>query len=259
MARMYTFTASADELFVKSAEDRVWGLRSKVWHWRAKFCYGGDAVQVNARLEDLYLQCTSIGDVLDRRSALEGLAEIAFCEGRLSDAMDNLQTLVEMFKGQDLQCVLWYTVRKAVVMSKQGNYDPARELMQKTSEPFQFFSLRNARIFVHRSYGSACIELTAGEYDRAESYFTATIEACDLQADLVRKAFSMRGLGEIAFVRSNFTLAAQRFKETRSLCAEMGVPPQHLYSCLRLDTLPDKFKGWSLFLEGLSPFANDTM
>ncbi|KAG2346602.1 hypothetical protein BDR05DRAFT_946107 [Suillus weaverae] len=257
-ARMYTFTASADELFVKSTEDCVWGLDSKIWHWRAKFHYGGDAVQVNTRLEDLYLQCTSIGDVFDRRDVLEGLAEIAFCEGRLSDAMNNLQTVIGIFEGQHSEDVLWYTVRKAVVASKQGSCDLARELIQKGSEPFQFFSLRNARVFVHRSYGSACIELTAGECNIAESYFTATIEACDMQGNLVLKAFSIRGLGEIAFARSNFVLATQRFKETQTLCAEMGVPPQHLYSCFLLDTLPDKFKGWSLFLEGLSPFANDT-
>ncbi|KAG1768904.1 hypothetical protein EV702DRAFT_1203107 [Suillus placidus] len=257
-ARMYTFTASADELFVMSAEDRDWGLQSNIWHWQTKFYHGEDAVQVNTRLEDLYLQCTSIGDVFDRRDALEGLAEIACCEGRLSDVMDNLQTLVEMFKGQDSQRVLWYTVQKAIVASKQGKHDLARELIHEASGPFQFFALRNARAFLHRSYGSACIELTAGEYDRAESYLTATIEACDLQANLMLKAFSMRGLGEIAFARSNFALAAQCFKETRSLCAEMGVPPQHLYTCSPFNTLPDKFKGWTLFLEGLSPFANDT-
>ncbi|KAG1768920.1 hypothetical protein EV702DRAFT_713301 [Suillus placidus] len=257
-ARMYTFTASADELFVKSAEDRDWDLYSKIWHWRAKFCYGGNAVQVNARLEDLYLQCTSITAVFNSRDALEGLAEIAFCEGRLSDAMDNLQMVIGILEGQHSDGVLTFTLGKAIVMSRQGNYDPARELIQKASESFQFFSLRNSRIFLRRSYGSACIELTAGDCDRAESYFTATIEACDLQANLVFKAFSMRGLGEIAFARRNFALATQRFKETRSLCAEMGVPPQHLYSCFLLDTLPDKFKGWSLFLEGLSPFANDT-
>ncbi|KAG2344049.1 hypothetical protein BDR05DRAFT_213330 [Suillus weaverae] len=190
--------------------------------------------------------------------ALEGLAQIAFYEGRLSDAMDNLQTLIGIFEGQHSEDVLWYTVRKAVVASKQGNCDLARELIQKGSESLQFFSLRNARIFLHRSYGSACIELTAGDCDRAESYFTTTIEACDLQADLMHKTFSMRGLGEIAFARGNFALATQRFKETRSLCAEMRVPPQHLYSCSLFCTLPDKFKGWSLFLEGLSPFANDT-
>ncbi|KAG1775410.1 hypothetical protein EV702DRAFT_1199430 [Suillus placidus] len=256
--RMYTFTASADELFVKSVKDCFWGLSSKVWHWRAKFYYGGDAVQVHAQLEDLILPCTSIENLFNRRDALEGLAEIAFCEGRLSDAMDSLQTILGIFEGQHSEEVLWYTVRKAVVASKQGSCDLARELIQKASEPFQFFSLRNSRIFLRQSYGSACIELTAGECDRAKSYFTATIEVCDLQANLLLKAFSMRGLGEIAFARSNFALATQHFKETRSLCDEMGVPPQHLYSCFLLDTLPDKFKGWSLFLEGLSPFATDT-
>jgi tetratricopeptide (TPR) repeat protein len=258
MARMYTFTVSADELFVNSMEDHRWGLDSKIWHWRAKLYNSGDIVQVNARLEDLSMQRAGVGNVFLRKCALEGLAEIAFCEDRLSDAADNLQAIIEMFEGQHSADVLWYTVRKAVVVNKQENHDLARELIQKASEPFQFFSLRNAQTFLYQSSSSACIELTAGEYDRAESYFTATIEACDMQSNLVRKAFSIRGLGEIAFARCNFTLATQRFKETRSLCTEMGVPPQHLYSCLPLDTLPDKFKGWTLFLEGLAPFVNDT-
>ncbi|KAG1856354.1 hypothetical protein DFJ58DRAFT_745283 [Suillus subalutaceus] len=255
---MFIFPASTDELFVKSVEDHVWGLHSKIWHCRAKFYQGGDAVQMHTRLEDLFRQCPSTGDLVDHRDALEGLAQIAFCEGRLSDAMDNLQTLVGIFDGQHSDGVLWCTVRKAVVASKQGNCDLARELIQKASEPFQFFSLRSARTFLHQSYGSACIELTAGKCDRAETYFTTTIEACDMQGDLTFKAFSKRGLGEIAFASNNFALATLHFEEARSLCTEMGVSPQHLYSCLLLDTLPDQFKGWVLFLRGMSPFANNT-
>jgi tetratricopeptide (TPR) repeat protein len=258
IARMHTFTASADELFVKSMEDRIWGLNSKIWHWRAKFHHGWDTVQVHTHLEDLFLQSTSTGDDFDRSDALRGLAEIAFCEGRLSDATDNLQTIVGIFEGQHSDDALRQIVRKAIVMSKQGNCDHARELIQKASETFPFFALRNARIFLHRSYGSACIELAAGEYDRAEIYFATTIEACDMQSNLTFKALSTRGLGEVAFMHGNFALATERFAETRSLCAEMGVPPQHLYSCYPFETLPDKFKGWSLFLEGLSPFSNDT-
>ncbi|KAG2360395.1 hypothetical protein BDR07DRAFT_150332 [Suillus spraguei] len=96
MARMYTFTASADELFMNTAEDLVWSLYSKIWHCRAKFYHGVDAVQAHAHLKDLLSQCASTGDLMERRNVLEGLAEIAFCEGRLSDAMDNLQTLIEM-------------------------------------------------------------------------------------------------------------------------------------------------------------------
>ncbi|KAG2360396.1 hypothetical protein BDR07DRAFT_1378023 [Suillus spraguei] len=257
-ARMHTFTASADELFMKSAEDRVWGLHSKIWHCCAKFYYGGDIVQAHTHLEDLLSQRASTGYLMDRRDALRGLAEIAFCEGRLSDAMDNLQAVIGIFEGHHSDNALWQTVRKAAVASKQGNHDLARELIQKASESFQFFTLRNARIFLQRSYSLACIELTAGECDRAETYFTTTIEACDMQGNLVQKAFSMRGLGEIAFVRRNFALATQRFEETRSLCAEMGVPPEHLYSCFPVDTLPDRFKGWTLFLKGMPPFANDT-
>ncbi|KAG2127950.1 hypothetical protein DEU56DRAFT_982614 [Suillus clintonianus] len=164
--------------------------------------------------------------------------------------------IINMFEGQHSGDVLWDTVRKAVVASKQGNYDLARELIHNASEPFPFFALRNARVFLHRSYGLACIELTAGEYDRAESYLTATIEGCDMQGNLILKAFSTRGLGEVAFAHGNFALAAERFAETRSLCAEMGVPPLHLYSCAPLNTLPDKFEGWTMFLEGRSAFAN---
>ncbi|KAG0697452.1 hypothetical protein DFH29DRAFT_1022144 [Suillus ampliporus] len=256
IARMYTFTASADELFVKSLDDRSWGLQSKISHWQAKLYYGGDIVQVKMHLENLVLQCQQIGTLFNRREALEGLAKVAFCEGRLSDVMDILQKIVEMFEGQYSDDVLWYTVRKAVVASRQGNYDLARELIQQTSGPFEVFALRNARTFIYRSYGSACIELVAGEYDRAESHFTATIEGCDIQGDLHVKSWSICGLGEVAFARSNFTVAAECFAKTQSLCSEMGVPPRHLYSCTPFSALPDKFAGWVLFLEGRSPFAN---
>jgi tetratricopeptide (TPR) repeat protein len=257
MARMYTFTVSADELFVKTMEDRSLGLSSKIWHWQAKFYHGGDAVQVNMHFKDLFTQHESTANARTLEDLLQGLAEVAFCEGRLSEAMDFLQKIIEM-DGQSAEGALWSTVWKANVMSKQGDYDLARELIREALKPFQLFALRNARTFLHQSYGSACIELTAGECDRAESYFTATIEACDMQSNLMSKAFSIRGLGEIAFAHSDSALATQRFKETLSLCAEIGVPPQHLYSCFPFHTLPDNFKGWTLFLEDMSSFASYT-
>ncbi|KAG1813584.1 uncharacterized protein BJ212DRAFT_1588601 [Suillus subaureus] len=250
-ARMYT-SASADELFVKSSEDHMWGLRFKLWHWRAKFYYGEDIAQVNTHLEDLLLQCTSTGDFV-RRDALEGLAEVAFCEGRLSKAMDILQTIVES-EGQlphDIPAIL-----KALVASKQGDHALARELINPAPGLLQFFVLRTAFVFLVRSYGSACIELTAGAYDRAEYHFIATIEGCDIQGHLNFKAYSKRGLGEIAFVHGDFALALRCFMETWSLCTEMGVSTRHLYNYEPLYVLPDRFRGWTLFLEGRSPFAN---
>ncbi|KAG2353195.1 hypothetical protein BDR07DRAFT_1434055, partial [Suillus spraguei] len=59
LARMYASTTSADELFVKSSDSHVLGLQFKIWHWRAKFYYGGDIVQVKTHLEDILPQCTS--------------------------------------------------------------------------------------------------------------------------------------------------------------------------------------------------------
>ncbi|KAG1842460.1 hypothetical protein C8R48DRAFT_39347 [Suillus tomentosus] len=257
-ARMYTFTTSADELFVKfsDSEDHFIGLSSEIWHWRAKHYYRQDIVQVNERLKDLLLQCTCTRVCFARRDALEGLAEVAFCEGRLSEAMDILQKIIQMFEGERSDAALWYTALKAVVASKQGDHALARELIYKVPESSQFFELRSAFVFLHRSYCLACIELTAGAYDKAESHFIATIEGCDIQEQLDFKAYSKRGLGEIAFVRGDFALAAGYFTEIRSLCIEMGVPLRHLYSCDPFCVLPDRFSGWTLFLEGQSPFAN---
>ncbi|KAG0692361.1 hypothetical protein DFH29DRAFT_518023 [Suillus ampliporus] len=254
-ARMYTFTASADELYLNSMEDHVWGLGSKIRHWQAKIYYGGDIVQANSHLEDLVLQCADTGRISARTDALLGLAEIAFCDGRLPEAMDILHKIT-MFEGQSSHDVLWHTVEKAVVASKQGNHDLAREFIRQCFEPFQAFALRSARTFIHAYHASGSIELTAGEYDRAESHFTTTIEGCDIQSDLNYKALSIRGLGEIAFSRSDFALAAQRFAETLALCTEMGVPPRNLYSCVPFDALPERFKGWTLFLDGLLPLPN---
>ncbi|KAJ8585535.1 hypothetical protein M405DRAFT_844470 [Rhizopogon salebrosus TDB-379] len=249
-ARMYTFTASADELFAKSMEDREWGLPSKVWHWGAKLCYGEDIVQVKMHLEELLLQSTNNGDLLCRRDALQGLAEVSFYQGRLSEAMDIMQEIIEMFKGKNPENFLWFTVLKAVIASNQGNYELARDLLHKASEPLEFFTLHSALVFLYKSYGSALVELTAGEYNRAEFHFIATSEGSDMQGNLQFKAFSIRGLGEVTFARGNFAVAAQCFAETWSLCTEMGVPPRKLY------TLPERFEGWALFLECRSPFSS---
>ncbi|KAJ8587770.1 hypothetical protein M405DRAFT_821009 [Rhizopogon salebrosus TDB-379] len=244
-ARMYALAVSADELFVQTIEDGVWGLTSQIGHWRAKLYSGGDIVQVKMHLEDL-LQRARTGD---SRLALHVLAELAVCEDRLSDAMAILQNIIEISERRPYD-VHWYTVFKGVVASKQGNYDLARELIHKTAE----FAPRSTNNFIHTSYASAHVELTAGKYDTAESYFIATIEGCDVQSVLVLKAFSVRGLGEVAFAHGDFPLAAHHFAKTRSLCTEMGLPPRNLYSCYPFKALPERFEGWVLFLEGRSPF-----
>ncbi|KAG1854490.1 hypothetical protein DFJ58DRAFT_841401 [Suillus subalutaceus] len=208
-AKLFTFTTSADELFVNFLDEDFWGLRSKICHWRVKHFYGEDVVQ----------------------------------------------EIVEMYEGDDPYQVLWYAVWKAVVASNQGHYDLAREIIHKASQNVTFCALPSTASFLHRSYGSACVELNAGEYDRAVSHFTATIEGCDIQGHLDFKAFSIRGLGEIAFEKGDFALAAQRFAETRSMCTEMGVPPRKLHS-MPFDALPERCEGWTLFVEGRSPFTN---
>ncbi|KAG1724114.1 hypothetical protein EDD22DRAFT_974420 [Suillus occidentalis] len=167
MARMYTFTVSADELFVKTMEDRSLGLSSKIWHWQAKFYHGGDAVQVNTHFRDLFAQHAGTANTRTLEDLLQGLAEVAFCKGRLSEAMYYLQKIIDM-DGQSPEGALWSTVWKANVMSQQGDYDLARELIREALEHFQFFALRNARTFLHQSYGSACIELTAGHLRHAK-------------------------------------------------------------------------------------------
>ncbi|KAG2126922.1 hypothetical protein DEU56DRAFT_534411 [Suillus clintonianus] len=241
---------------LKSMDDRFIGLESKTWHRGAKMYYGGDIVQVKAHLEDILLQCTHTEVFCSCNSALRLLAEGALCEGRLSDAMDILQKNIDMTGGP--LSALWYGTWKGVVASRQGDYDLAREFIRKASGLLECWELRNTYEFLHRSYGSARIELAAGEYDIAESHFTATVEGCDMQDHLLYKAFSIRGLGEIAFARGNFALAAERFAETQSLCIEMGIPPGKIYSCFPFSVLLENFEGWASFLEGRSPFTNVT-
>jgi len=255
VARMHTFTTSADELFLRSIEDPKWDLYFKVFHWRARMYHGEDIIRVKIQLEELLPQCTDPGDLNECCDALQGLAEVAFYQGKLSETIDFLQKMEEMYRGKDPVNIIWSISRKAVVASLLGDYDLARELIHKTSETSEFLSLPSTGTFIYRCYGSAQIELNAGEYDMAESHFNATIEACDSQGGLFAKATSIRGLGEIAFLRGNFPLASQRFAETQSLCTKMGVPPVKLYSCNPLYTLPERFEGWVSFLEGRSPFA----
>ncbi|OAX37543.1 hypothetical protein K503DRAFT_227290 [Rhizopogon vinicolor AM-OR11-026] len=256
LARMHTFTTSADELFTKSMNDRNWGIRSKIWHWHAKLYHGGDIAQVKMHLEDL-LQCTSAGNYYENQHALRVLAEVAYREGRLSESMDILSTIVELVEGKDPQNVFWITIWRAVIASDQGNYDLARELIHKSSGPIESLTLSNARSFLHITYNAGQVELAAGQYHRAESYFASTIEGCDMQGDVRIKTFSLRGLGEVAFAQGNLNLAAQRFAETQSLCTETGVPPRNLYSCAPFCARQERFEGWMLFLEGQLPFAND--
>ena len=252
-ARMYTFNASAGEPFAKPMDDRTLDLRCEIVHCRAKLHHGGDIAQVKIHLEDLLLQPT----MEYRTDALLALAEVASREGMLSECMDILQKIAEMLEGKDALDVLWFTGWRAVVASKEGNYDLARQLIHKPSE--QHLTLPNTLAFLQRTYNAGHIELAAGEYQKAEIFLASAIEGCDLQDNLTFKALSVRGLGEIAFTRENFNLAAQRFAETHSLCNEMGLLPRNLYTCMPFSALPERFIGWGLFLEGQSPFADRVM
>ena len=255
-ARIRTFTTSADELFSRFMEDHMpWGFLSKVWHWRAKLYYGEDIVLVKMHLEELLQQSTDSGILSFYTETRRGLAEVAFYQGRLSETLDILQEMGVMCEGRFTENVIWSVVRKAVIASLLGDYDLARELIHKTSESFEFLSLPSAHAFLNRSYGSAQVELIAGEFDKAEYHFNATIEGCDIQGNLYYKAVSMRGLGEVALARGNFALASHHFAETQSLCTEMGVPPPKLYGCEPLYTLPERFEGWVSFLNGRPPFT----
>jgi len=255
IARMHTFTTSVDKLFSRSMEDPGWGLFSKIFHWRAGMYHGEDIIRVKIQLEELLLQCTDTGILYPSPEALRGLADVAFYQGKLSETMDILQKMEEIYRGKDPVNLIWSISRQAVIASLLGDYDLARDLIHNTSENFEFLLLPTTYTFLHRCYGSAQIELNAGEYDMAESHFNATVEGCDIQDNLIHKALGFRGLGEVAFARGNFPLASQRFAETQSLCTKMGVPPVKLYSCNPLYTLPERFEGWVSFLEGRSPFA----
>ncbi|KAG0701800.1 hypothetical protein DFH29DRAFT_1069445 [Suillus ampliporus] len=155
---------------------------TEVWHSRTKLYYEGDIVQVKTHLEKLFLQCQQIGDLFDRKDALEGLADVVLHEVR-----------------------------------NPWRYSRAKIHKVSFGTPFGRPLLQASKGIMILSYGSACIELTAGEYHNAESQFPATIESCDMQGNLTFKAYSFCGLGEVAFAHGNFAVAAQRFAETRSL------------------------------------------
>jgi len=237
--------------------DHTHGMGSKIGHWRAKLFYGGDIGQAKMNLEDLVLQCARPENYLCHGHALRALAEATYCQGNISRVMDLLKTIVEYHEERRFpETVLWYTVWTAVTASDQGDFNLAREIIRKSSGPLEFLTLPNARTFIHRTYSSAHIELAAGEYSEAESLFNAAIEGCDMQGNLRVKAYCIRGLGEIAHTRGDVAVARQCFAEVCDLCEEMGVPPGKMYSFAPFDELPERFDGWSLFLDGRAPFAN---
>jgi hypothetical protein len=82
----------------------------------------------------------------------------------------------------------------------RGNYDLARRLIHKASEPIKFLahviSAQILRLGLHRTHR------------KAESHFKVTIKGCNIQRlNLHFKAFSFRGLGEFAFACGDFALA----------------------------------------------------
>ncbi|TFY63415.1 hypothetical protein EVG20_g6323 [Dentipellis fragilis] len=177
------------------------------------------------------------------------LAEAAARDGRFEDAqqlMDNARALplrmrASQFSAQAL-------IRKAALTSFLGDHEAARIQIAEALADVTFADEDENSSVMLCTYVSARNELFAHNLSEAKRLFEQVINLCDAQSYALFKARSQRALGEIARVQNDWTTVNALFKETKSLCHSMGIPPHLLYSpwnhCYML---ADEFRGFDIF------------
>lgn len=130
-----------------------------------------------------------------------------------------------------------------------GNTDTARNLMTRAfdaaAEAGPDFS--NIGLLV-----SGYIEMLAGELEKAKGLLQSNKFAAEEYQRMDIIAITTCALGEIAFLQQNMERAKSSFQATKSLCGEMGIDPQLLYTTQVILhwTTPARYVGWVTFLEG---------
>ena len=181
------------------------------------------------------------------------LAAVAFMEGKFGESRQLLNLARGMLLGEkritDANRIL---LALAVVMISEGKLGDATSLIAQAGE-----ELKMQGVFSHEHrwlalYTSALVELGSWRLQEAYQGFEETKRYCESQQEFHIRAFSTRGMGEIAYFQKEFRRAETHFEGTAMICGEAGIVPELLYRRSDLaffnGTLPATYEGWPDFL-----------
>ncbi|KLO14044.1 TPR-like protein [Schizopora paradoxa] len=188
--------------------------------------------------------------------ATMGLCAVALREGEFDKAMKLLDTCrtESLRTPAGARNAANSLAIRASLAAERGDFEAARA---QADQAIAFAQLQGEGNIVQAVaiYLRGRIELLAGDFALAPTYFNRTIGLFEALSDIRFKSRSYRALGEISAQEGKNEDAARMFGKAKALCDEMGIRPEFLYMCLDTYALPKEFSGWQSFLDGQSPSA----
>ncbi|GLB41372.1 hypothetical protein LshimejAT787_0905870 [Lyophyllum shimeji] len=189
---------------------------------------------------------------------LVAMADVAFRQEKQSESANFLEQAQDCVRRMHDPCVETLcpiAAHRAV----RGDVDGARETIRVHMEKFtNSKDVDKGRFFDTQTHGffvAGCIELRGNNPAAAADFFSQAVRYCKDVSESRIHAQALGGLGQIAFLKNDTTVAKARFDEAKALCDFMGVRPACLYTHSLYHLLSDMFEGWSLFLDGRLPAA----
>ncbi|KAG5352400.1 hypothetical protein C0989_002489 [Termitomyces sp. Mn162] len=183
-----------------------------------------------------------------------GLAEVSDQQGDHGESRAwraRLLELVQVMPGQSTEDVDELTALLAGYLALEGDVKRARKMIiLPVTNATQDLSVG----VVNCKYLAGMIELTGGDFDKAEEYFHDTIESCTSLAEFLYRARSHRAIGEIFVVKGDLVPARKHFEITDNLCKTMGIPRERLYFGLTCYIPSKTLDGWRIYQEGHAMF-----
>ena len=181
------------------------------------------------------------------------LAAVAFMEGKFEESRQLLNLARGMLlREKRITNANRILLSLAVVMISEGKLGDATNLIVQAGE-----ELKMQGVFSHEHqwlalYTSALVELGSWRLQEAYRKFEETKRYCEAQQEFHIRAFSTRGMGEVAYLKKEFRMAETHFEGTVAICGDAGIIPRLLYRRSDLaffnGALSATYEGWQDFL-----------
>ncbi|GLB41361.1 hypothetical protein LshimejAT787_0905760 [Lyophyllum shimeji] len=227
--------------------------------WTAGYAelWAGNYENARRHFETALSRSTEEPNTEGHLSILVAMADVAFRQEKQSESanfLEQAQDCIRRMPDPNIPYAVEISFLIAVHRAVRGDVDGARETIRVHMERFTNSKDVDTHV-MNGFYVAGCIELRGISLCTAADFFSQTVSYCKDLSESRIHAQALGGLGEIAFLKNDTTIAKARFDEAEALCDFMGVRPACLYTHSPYHLLSDMFEGWSLFRDGRLPAA----
>jgi len=181
------------------------------------------------------------------------LACLSFMERKLEDAKRLLNlSRASYIRANWMTEATFILLDLAVIATAEGKFDDAKDLIKRSREELRIHGIVSAENQWLTLYTSGIVEFASGHFLEAQQLFEQAKEYCIAQQEFQIRAFSIRAMGEIAYLQKDSARAKAYFEETVSTCHDAGIIPELLYrrssQAFFNNAPPTTCEGWPHFL-----------